>query len=159
MALRAALGAARGRLVRQLLTETAVLFLCGGLLGVGLARALIRLAARLLPALHTDSELPLVLDWRVLLFALSLSIGAAIVFGVVPAFRASRTDPGTALKDGVWSSPGSSRLRSGFVIGQVACAVLLVVLSASFVRILRHAGAADPGFDVRGVRSRRSISR
>ncbi|AMY12018.1 Macrolide export ATP-binding/permease protein MacB [Luteitalea pratensis] len=151
MALRTALGAPRGRLVRQLLTETAVLFLCGGLLGIGLARTLMRLAARLLPALPTRIELPLALDWRVLLFALTLSIGAAAVFGIVPAFRGSRVDAGTSLKAGVWSTSGGSRLRSVFVIGQVACAVLLVVLSASFVRILRHAGAADPGFDARGV--------
>ena len=151
MALRAALGAARGRLVRQLLSETAVLFLCGGLVGVGLARLLIQLAVRLLPALPTRIDLPLALDWRVLLFALSLSIGAAALFGVLPAFRGSRVDVGTSLKDGVWSTSGGSRLRSAFVVSQVACAVLLVVLSASFVRILRHAGAADPGFDAHGV--------
>jgi predicted permease len=151
MALRAALGAGRGRLVRQLLTEAAVLFLLGGLLGIGLARVLIRLAARLLPALPMRIDLPLVLDWRVLLFALSLSLGAAVLFGVVPAFTGSKADAGEALKDGARSSSGRSRLRSTFVIGQIACSVLLVVLGASFVRVLHYAGAAEPGFDVRGV--------
>jgi predicted permease len=151
MSLRAALGARRSRLVRQLLTETAVLFLFGGLLGIGLARALIRLAAGLLPALPTRIDLPVVLDWRVLLFALTLSMAAAAIFGVLPAFKSSKADAGAALKDGARSSSGRSRLRSTFVIGQIACSVLLVVLGASFVRVLRYAGAADPGFDARRV--------
>jgi predicted permease len=151
MTLRTALGAARGRLVRQLLTETTVLFLCGACLGIGLARALMRLAALLLPALPAAIDLPLALDWRVLLFTLSLSIGAAVTFGVLPAFRGSKADAGASIRGGGQSSSGGSRLRNAFVMGQVACAALLVVLSASFVRVLRHAGAADPGFDVRGV--------
>jgi predicted permease len=151
MALRAALGAGRGRLVRQLLTETMVLFLFSGLLGIGLGRVLTHLAKRMLPPLPTSIVVPLALDWRVLLFALSLSISAALVFGVLPALRGSDVKAGSSLKDGVRSSPGRSRLRSAFVVGQIACSVLLVVLGASFVRVLRHAGAADPGFDARGV--------
>ena len=147
IALRAALGAGRGRLARQLLTETIVLFLLGGLLATVLARALAYLAMRMIPALSASFAVPLALDWRVLLFAWSLSIGAAVVFGVLPALRGSRVDPGASLKDGVRSSSGRSRLRSAFVVGQIACSVLLVMLSASFVRVLRHAGAADPGFD------------
>ena len=151
IALRAALGAGRGRLVRQLLTETIVLFLFSGLLGIGLARVLTHMAMLMLPPLPTSIVVPLTLDWRVLLFALSLSIGAAVVFGVLPAFRGSSVEAGASLKDGVRSSSGRSRLRSAFVVGQIACSVLLVVLGASFVRVLRHAGAADPGFDPRGV--------
>ena len=151
IALRAALGAGRGRLARQLLTETIVLFLFSGLLGIGLARVLTRMAMLMLPPLPTSIVVPLTLDWRVLLFALSLSLGAAVVFGVLPAFRGSRVDAGASLKDGMRSSSGRSRLRSAFVVGQIACSVLLVVLAASFVRVLRHAGAADPGFDPRGV--------
>jgi predicted permease len=151
IALRAALGAGRGRLVRQLLTETFVLFLCSGLLGIGLARVLTRLAMLVVPALPTSIVVPLTLDWRVLLFAVSLSAGAAVVFGVLPAFRGSSVDAGASLKDGARSSPRRSRLRSAFVVGQIACSVLLVVLCASFVRVLRYAGAADPGFDPRGV--------
>jgi predicted permease len=150
IALRAALGAGRGRLARQLLTETMVLFLFSGLLGIGLARVLAHLAMRMVP-LPTSIVVPLTLDWRVLLFALSLSISAAVVFGVLPALRGSDVKAGSSLKDGVRSSSGRSRLRSAFVAGQIACSVLLVVLGASFVRVLRHAGAADPGFDPRGV--------
>jgi len=151
IALRAALGAGRGRLARQLLTETMVLFLFSGLLGIGLARVLTHLAMRVLPPLPTSIVVPLTLDWRVLLFALSLSISAAVVFGVLPALRGSDVKAGASLKDGVRSSSGRSRLRSAFVVGQIACSVLLVVVGASFVRVLRHAGAADPGFDARGV--------
>jgi predicted permease len=150
-ALRAALGAGRGRLVRQLLTEMIVVFLFGGLLGIGLARVLMRLAMLVFPPLPASLVLPLTLDWRVLLFALSMSIGAAVMFGVLPAVRGSRVDGGTSLKDGVRSSSGRSRLRNAFVVGQVACSVLLVALSASFVRVLRYAGAANQGFDPRGV--------
>ena len=105
----------------------------------------------MLPPMPTSIVVPLTLDWRVLLFALSLSVSAAVVFGVLPAFRGSSVDAGASLKDGARSSSGRSRLRSAFVVGQIACSVLLVVLSASFVRVLRHAGAADPGFDPRGV--------
>jgi predicted permease len=151
IALRAALGAGRGRLVRQLLTETIVLFFFGGLVGIGLARVLTRLAMLMLPVQPASIVVPLALDWRVLLFVVSLSVSAAVVFGVLPAFRGSGVNAGASLKDGVRSSSRRSRLRSGFVVGQIACSVLLVVLSASFVRVLRYAGAADPGFDPRGV--------
>ena len=151
IALRAALGAARGRLVRQLLTETLVLFVFGGLLGIGLARVLTHLAMTMLPPLPTSIVVPVTLDWRVLLFALSLSITAALVFGVLPAIRGADVKGVSSLEDGVRGSSGRSRLRSAFVVGQITCSVLLVVLGASFVRVLRQAGAANPGFDARGV--------
>jgi len=151
IALRAALGAWRGRLVRQLLTETLVLFVCSGLLGIGLARVLMRLALLILPPLPASLVVPLALDWRVLSFALSLSVLAAVAFGVLPAFRGSKVDAGASLRDGTRGSSGRSRLRSALVVGQIACSVWLVVLAALFVRVLRHAGAADPGFDPRGV--------
>jgi predicted permease len=151
IALRTALGAGRGRLVRQLLTEMAVLFLFSGLLGIGLAQLLMPLAMLLLPPMPSSIVVPLTLDWRVLLFALSLSLGVAVVFGVLPALRGSRVEAGGVLKDGVRASYGHPRLRSAFVAGQIACSVLLVVLATFFVRVLRHAGGADPGFEARGV--------
>jgi predicted permease len=151
IALRAALGAGRGRLVRQLLTEMVVLFLLSGLLGIGVAWVLMPVALLMLPPLPTSIVVPLTLDWRVLLFALSLSLTVALAFGVLPAFRGSRVDGSGPLKDGVRSSHGGSRLRSTFVVGQIACSVLLVVLATFFLRVLRHAGGDDPGFDARGV--------
>jgi predicted permease len=70
---------------------------------------------------------------------------------VLPALRGSDVQAGALLKDGVRSSSGRSRIRSVFLVGQIACSVLLVVLGASFIRIVRHAGGANPGFDSRGV--------
>jgi putative ABC transport system permease protein len=150
IAIRTALGAWRGRLIRQLLTETFVLYFLGGLLGGVLARTLIGLTA-LLPALPFPISVPLVLDGRVLMFALLLSLSAAGASGILPAFKASKADPGTVMKEGARSSPARSRLRSAFVVGQVALSILLVVLGALFVRVLQYAGASDPGFDSRNV--------
>jgi putative ABC transport system permease protein len=149
IAVRTALGASRGRLVRQLLTETVVLYLIGGVLGLVFARVLLSLVS-LLPALPTPVTVPLALDGRVMLFALSLSLCAALVSGVLPAFKGSKADPGGTLKEGVRSS-SRSRLRGAFVCAQVALSILLVVLAALFVRVLRHAGGSDTGFDSRGV--------
>ena len=149
MAVRTALGAWRGRLVRQLLTETVVLYVVGGIVGIVFAQGLLSLAA-LLPALPTPVNVALTLDARVLVFALCLSLCAALASGVVPAFAASKADPGGTLKEGVRSSP-RSRLRGALVAAQIALSILLVVLAALFVRVLRYAGASDGGFDPHGV--------
>ena len=149
IAVRTALGAWRGRLVRQLLTETVVLYLAGGILGIGFARVLLNLVS-LLPALPTPVTVPLTLDLRVLAFALSVSLVAALVSGVLPALKASKVDPGGTLKEGVRSS-SRTRLRGAFVSAQVAMSILLVVLAALFVRVLRYAGGSDTGFDAGGV--------
>jgi predicted permease len=150
MALRTALGARRSRLVRQLLTETVVLFLVGGVLGIWLAAAMAFLVP-LLPALPMPVWIPLTLDGRVMAFTATLSLLAAIVSGVAPAFKGSKADPVTSLKDDSHSSARGSRLRSAFVVGQVALSLVLVVMAGLFVRAMRHAGSADPGFDPRGV--------
>lgn len=149
IAVRTALGAWRGRLVRQLLTETVVLYLAGGILGIGFARVLLSLVS-FLPALPTPVTVPLTLDLRVLVFALAVSLCAALASGVLPALKGSKTDPGGTLKEGVRSS-GRTRLRGAFVSAQVALSILLVVLAALFVRVLRYAGGSDTGFDARGV--------
>jgi len=151
ISLRAALGAGRGRLVRQLLTEMLVLCLIGGLLGLALAQIVLPAAMLVLPPLPSSIVVPLTIDWRVLTFALSLSLGVAVIFGVLPALKSSRVDARGVLEDGARSASGRSRLRSAFVVGQIACSVLLVVLATFFVRVLRHAGGDDPGFQVRGV--------
>ena len=113
-----------------------MLFLFSGLLGIGLARVLMRMALLMLPPLPTSIVVPLTLDWRVLLFALSLSVGVGRGLRRAAGIQGLERDAGASLKDGVRSSSGRSRLRSAFVVGQIACSVLLVVLAALFVRVL-----------------------
>ncbi len=149
MALRTALGASRGRLVRQLLTETVLLYVVGGIVGIAFARLLLSLAS-LLPALPTPVTVPLVVDGRVMVFALSLSLCAALAFGVLPAFKGAKADAATTIKEGVRSSSRTG-LRGGFVSVQIALSILLVVLAALFVRVLRFAGGSEAGFDARGI--------
>jgi predicted permease len=150
IALRTALGARRGRLVRQLLTETVMLFVLGGVLGLALARAMILLVP-LLPALPFPVTVPFTLDAGVIVFTASLSLLSALASGLAFAFKGSKADPATALKEDSSSSLGGSRLRSAFVVGQVALTLLLIVMAGLFVRALRYAGATDPGFDPHGV--------
>ena len=150
MALRTALGAGRGRLVRQLLTETLMLFLLGGVLGLSFARGIVVLAP-LLATLPIPVSFPVTLDLRVLSFAMSLSLLAALMSGLVPAFKGSKRDPITSLKEGAPTDSGRSRLRGAFVVAQIALSILLVVMAGLFVRAVRYAGMANPGFDPRGV--------
>jgi predicted permease len=149
MSLRSALGAGRGRLVRQLLTEIVMLFLLGGITGIVLAWGVLAMAPGLSPLPMPD--VPLTIDWRVLAFAFSASVLAALVSGLLPALRGSKTAPAMTLQEDPRSSSGRSRARSAFITVQVALSVLLVALGGLFVRALRNAGSADPGFDARSV--------
>ena len=153
IAIRKALGATRTQLVRQLLTESFVLSLGGGMLGVALASALIPLSRSITPGTvprldQTQVDLP------VLLFSLGLCGVTALAFGLFPALQISGWNPHDALKEGGRGSSdgaGRSRLRAVLVVGEVAMALVLMtgagLLTMSFVRTL----AVNPGFESRNV--------
>jgi predicted permease len=151
IAVRAAVGAARARLVRQLLTETVLLFLIGGAGGLLLARALTSIAMRLLPAFPFPVNLSMAIDVRVLLFGLALSFVAALLSGLAPAWRSSRSDVVSALKDDAQAPVDRLRLRNAFVVGQVAFSILLVITAGILVRGLDRVTRVDRGFDARSV--------
>jgi predicted permease len=151
LAVRAALGAGRDRLLRQLLTESLLLALAGGVLGVALAAAATPLSARLVPASVPLGD-PFVVDPRVLLFAGGLTLLTGVAFGVLPALRASgpRSD---GLRDGARAGSGRSagRLRSAFVVAQVTASVALLAGCGLLVRALWTLQRVDPGFRPEGV--------
>jgi predicted permease len=151
IALRIAVGAARARLIRQLLTETMLLFLLGGVAGVILARVISTLVMGLLPAFPMPVNLSMPLDGRVLAFSLAVSLIAALASGFAPALRSSRADVVTALKDDAQAPVDTLRLRNAFVAGQVAFSILLVMTAAILTRGLGRVTSVDRGFDPQHV--------
>jgi predicted permease len=152
VAVRLAVGAGRARIVRQLVTESLLLALAGCALGVLGAAWMIRLLQQVRHALPVPVALDLRLDWRVVGFSVTLAIVTGLLFGLMPALQAARTDLVSTLKaDGAPRGPRRTRLRQAFVVAQLAMSVLLVVAALLLGRSLRHAGAIDRGFDPRGV--------
>jgi predicted permease len=151
IAVRLAMGAGRARLVRQLLTETTMLFALGGAAGLALARGMTTLLVSQLPTLPLPVDVTLPLDRNVVVFALTLSLVAALLSGVMPALHASKSDVVAALKDESQGASDRLRLRQAFVVAQVAMSILLVVAAALFVRALQKAASIELGFDAHGV--------
>jgi predicted permease len=146
---RLAVGASRGQLIRQLLVESLLLALAGGALGVLLASWLTRALLAMVPAEGNPLLIQPEPDVRVLGFTLALSLLTGLVFGLLPALRASRPDLWTTLKDAVGSiasAGGSLYLRKGLVAAQVALSFLLLFGSGLFVRSLQNLRAAETGF-------------
>ena len=153
IAVRAGLGASRWRIARQLLTESVMLSLVGGTLGVLVAwwgtRALVALSPPALINLKTVG-----VNLPVLAFTLGLSVITGIVFGLVPALEATRFDLHGSLKEGgknVGGTSGSHRIRSLFVVTQVALAMVLLVGAGLFIRSLRRLESVDPGFNANNL--------
>lgn len=152
IAVRLALGAGRGRLIRQLLTESLLLAGFGGLAGLLLAFWTARLIVSFKPPIALPLSIDVRLDLRVLAFTFALSVVTGLVCGLAPAFRASRPDLVSALKDD--SAGGGSRhrrlgLRNLLVIGQVAISTVLLIGAGLFLRSLGKAQSIDPGFRLR----------
>ena len=157
VAIRAAIGGSRGRIIRQLLTESVVLSVVGGVLGLGLGwlgiRALLGINTAGLPRVG-DAGAFVGVDWRVLLFTMAVSVGTGIVFGLIPALHSSRIDLATTLKDaGGRSGTGSrqNRTRSVLVVAEVALALVLLIGSALLIRTSVALTRVDPGFDATNV--------
>jgi predicted permease len=151
IAVRLAMGAGRARLVRQLLTESSLLFLLGGAAGLALARGMTPLLLSLLPAVSVPIDLSIALDGRVVSFALAVSFAAAVLSGLAPALHASKADVVTALKDDVQGPSDRLRLRSAFVVAQVAFSLALVVTAGLLVSALQRTSGASQGFDSTNV--------
>lgn len=150
MAVRLAIGAGRGRLVRQLLVEGLLLATLGGVAGVLLSLWGTRLVAALQPALPLPMSFEFGIDVRVLTFALAVTLLTALLFGLVPAVQASRPALVPALKQGSDGLDDGRRrrmpLRDVLVVGQLAVSLLLLVSGALLVRGLLRANRIDPGF-------------
>jgi predicted permease len=148
IAVRLSLGSSRGRLVRQLLVESLVLSCAGGLVGLGIAFALTRGLLALVPSDGQPVLISASPDPRILTFTLTLTFITGIVFGLLPAVRASRTDPWTTMKDTMGSiagTRGSLFLRKGLVTAQVALSFLLLFGAGLFVRSLQNLKTTDTG--------------
>jgi putative ABC transport system permease protein len=153
IAVRLAIGAGRGRLVRQLLTEATLLFSIGAVAGLLLARVMTSLLLSVLPAFEVPLNVSLPLDGTVVAFAAGVTLVAALLSGLAPALHASKADVVAALKDEAQGPADRLRLRGAFVVVQVALSVVLVVTAGLLARALAQLGSVDRGFDPRGVES------
>jgi len=168
IAIRAAVGAGRGRVIRQLLTESTLLSLAGGILGLVLGmvgiRALLALYPGNLPLTSPANPLyiprigesgsAVALDWRVLAFTVLVSLGTGVLFGILPAFQASRADLNVLLKENSARSGSGFRqhkTRSLLVISEMALALIMLIGSALLIRTYIALRSVDPGFNSHNV--------
>jgi predicted permease len=157
LAIRSALGASRARIIRQLLTESVLLALIGGLLGLALGfagvRALLAVSPAGLPRIGEGGS-AVGIDWRVLGYTLAVSLATGVLFGLLPAFTASRTDLNTSLKEssnrsGIGYRQGKT--RSLLVISEVSLALVLLIGSALLIHTFVLLRGVSPGFDPHNV--------
>jgi predicted permease len=147
IAIRLSLGASRGRLIRQLLTESVLLALVGGAIGWLVALWMVNLVSAFKPPTDFALTIDLKVDWRVLLFSLIVSLISGMIFGLMPALQTTKSDLVSALKD---ESAGAghrrSRLRSALVVAQVGLSLVLLVAAGLIVRSLQRVQMIGPGF-------------
>ena len=156
-AIRAALGAGRARIIRQLLTESVLLALIGGGLGLALGmtcvRALLAVSTGEIPRIGENGA-RVGLDWRVALFTLGISVLTGILFGLTPAIGSSRPDLHSGMKEssrGSGSSLRHNKMRSLLVVSEVSLALVLLVGASLLIRTFAALRAVDPGFDAHNV--------
>jgi predicted permease len=148
IAIRLSIGASRGRIVRQLLTESVMLAVAGGAIGVALAKWIIDLIMALKPPIDIPVTLELHLDWRVMIFSMAVSVVTGVLFGLVPALQSTKTDLVPALKDSAsQSGVRRSLLRNALVVSQIAVSLLLLVAAGLTLRALSHLRDMNPGFN------------
>ncbi|HEY2943523.1 MAG TPA: ABC transporter permease, partial [Vicinamibacteria bacterium] len=152
MALRVALGATRRRLVQQLLAESLMLSLAGGLAGLALAAVVAPLVLTFFANPETPPPVSTAPDLRILAFALAVSTLTGVLFGLVPALQATRPDVAPTLKDEAGNVLGGpARVRKALVASQVAVSLLLLIGAGLFVRTLANLRTVDVGFDARSL--------
>ena len=154
MAIRRALGAGTWLLIRQLLAESILLALVGGLLGLLLARWAVGVLLALAPERVIPRASEINLDWRVLAFTLGASLLTGIIFGLAPALQVFRIDVNHALKEGIGKTGGRAgrvRLRSVLVVVEVSLAMALSVGAGLLLRTFANLRGIDPGFDPQNV--------
>jgi predicted permease len=151
LAMRAALGAGRGRLMRQCLTETALLGLAGGVAGVALAKVGLQPFVSFWPGTLPRAD-DIVVDWRVLAFAVAASLASSLVFGLAPALRVPARQLDRVLHGaGRAIRGGSRRLHAAFVAVEIALAIVLLVCAGALGRTLLRLTTVDPGVNVQNV--------
>jgi len=154
IALRMALGARRGRVIRMLLTESLLLSVCGGAAGIALGFGLLKWIQSLLPPFYFPPEANISMDGRVLLFLAGVTVLTSIAFGLAPAIQASRRDTAQSLKEGGRSNSAGRRklvARHVFVAAQVAVAFILLVGGGLLIRSFQRLMALNLGFQTEGV--------
>jgi predicted permease len=154
VAIRMALGASRGRLLRQMLLESALLAMIGAALGVVLAQPLSRALVNTLNTSQNSIHLSIAPDWRVLLFAALVSIATCVVFGTLPAVRNANTEPIASMRSGERGVMGNRErftVQRAMVIAQVAVSMVLLVGALLFVRSYRNLMSIDPGIRESGM--------
>jgi predicted permease len=148
IAIRLAMGANRMRLIRQLLTESVLLSIAGGVAGVLLAIWIIQVLLAFKPPIDFPLSMDVSVDWRVLLFSLFVSLFAGAIFGLAPALQATRPGLSQALREtSAQGGAARTRLRSVLVVAQIAISLVVLIAAGLVVRTLQQLQTMNPGFD------------